>query len=143
MLALERKPDVPASTSDEDLGPSCDYRGILRGPSRFSGDGTYLRPHERIPEVPVITREEPRHTSRNTRRFSPQRELRPLSSGASRDKYYLPSLAQKCSLTPLRQLKKFFNIPVSTREEHRGSHHNSRPLMSQCTLDTPDSPALI
>ena len=30
------------------------------------------------------------------------------------------------SLTPLMQLKKFPDIPVSTREEHRVSRHNSR-----------------
>ena len=29
-------------------------------------------------------------------------------------------------LTPLIQLKKFSDVPVYTREEHRGSRHNSR-----------------
>ena len=29
-------------------------------------------------------------------------------------------------MTPLMQLKKFPNKPISTREEHRGSHHNPR-----------------
>ena len=30
------------------------------------------------------------------------------------------------ALIPLMQLKKFHDIPISTREKHRGSHHNSR-----------------
>ena len=80
-------------------------------------------------EVPVATREKPQVSccdSRNPRRFSPQREMRPLSVAASREKSHLPSLALKGYLTPFRQLKKFPDIPVSTREEHRVSHHNSR-----------------
>ena len=32
MSALERKPVVPASTPEEDLGPGSDFRGIPRGP---------------------------------------------------------------------------------------------------------------
>ena len=35
MSALEWNPDVLASTSDEDLGPGNDWRGILRGPSQL------------------------------------------------------------------------------------------------------------
>ena len=33
LLALEWKPEIPTSTSDEDLGPGSDCRGIQRGPS--------------------------------------------------------------------------------------------------------------
>ena len=33
---LERKPEVPASASDEDLRPGTDWRGILRGPSQLA-----------------------------------------------------------------------------------------------------------
>ena len=36
MSALERNPEVVASAPDEDLGPSSDWRGILRGPSHLS-----------------------------------------------------------------------------------------------------------
>ena len=36
-----------------------------------------------------------------------------------------PLLSPERVLTPLRQLKKFPDIPVCTREEHRGSRHNS------------------
>ena len=36
MLALVRKPEVLASTPDEDLGPGSDFRAIPRGPSRLA-----------------------------------------------------------------------------------------------------------
>ena len=36
MSALERKPEGPASASDEDLRPGTDWRGILRGPSQLA-----------------------------------------------------------------------------------------------------------
>ena len=36
MSALERNPEVPASVSDEDLGPGKDWRGIPRGASQFA-----------------------------------------------------------------------------------------------------------
>ena len=119
--------------------------------------------------------------------------MRTFSALVYREKSHLPSWASNGSLTPLRQPKKFPDIPVSTRKEHRGSRHNSRraPVfpshperrvhfpassgkeslnshrtsrgsglnltlertpgvlppfqttpMSQCTPDTPDSPAL-
>ena len=88
-----------------------------REPSQNShGDWAFLRPHERVPDVPVVTREEPKdvtccHKSRKTRIFSPQSEIRPSSSVTSRGKSHLPSLASKESLTPWRQLKKFPTYP--------------------------------
>ena len=36
MSALERKPEVLASTPDKDLGPGADWRGIPRGPSQLT-----------------------------------------------------------------------------------------------------------
>ena len=36
MLALERNPEVLASTPDKDLSPSTDCRGILRGHSQLA-----------------------------------------------------------------------------------------------------------
>ena len=36
MSALERKPEVPASTQYEDLSPGSDYRGNPRGPSQLA-----------------------------------------------------------------------------------------------------------
>ena len=49
-----------------------------------------------------------------------------FSASLSQEKSHLPCLASQGSLTPLMQLKKFPDIHVSTREEHRGSRHNSR-----------------
>ena len=42
-------------------------------------------------------------------------------------------------LEPLRQQKKFPNVPVSTREDHRGFRHNSRSTRfpSSCPLEGP------
>ena len=36
MSALERKPEVLASTPDEDLGPGSNWRGIPKGPSQLA-----------------------------------------------------------------------------------------------------------
>ena len=52
MSALERNPEVSASTSDEVLGPGTYWRGILRGPSKFA----FLL--ERNPERPLEIRME-------------------------------------------------------------------------------------
>ena len=52
--------------------------------------------------------------------------MRTFSALVYREKSHLPSWASNGSLTPLRQPKKFPDIPVSTRKEHRGSRHNSR-----------------
>ena len=56
--------------------------------------------------------------------------MRLFSAAASGQKSHLPSGASKVSWTSLRQLKKFPDVPVSTREEHRGSRHNSRKPVS-------------
>ena len=63
-------------------------------PGNSHGDWTLLRQHERVPELPVVTREEIYVSCRNlrkTRRFTPQREMRPFSTAASREKSHLPS----------------------------------------------------
>ena len=80
-----------------------------------------------MPEVPVITREEPQVCCcnlRKTRRFSLQHKMRPFSTAGSREISYLPSCISKVSLIPLMQ--EVPQIPVSTREEHLESRHNSR-----------------
>ena len=91
----------------------------------WSEHWTALRPHERVPDVPIVTLEETLCIVRKTRRFYPQRELRPFPTAASQEKWHIPSRDPKGSLTPLRQLKKFPDIPVCHQREHRGSHHNS------------------
>ena len=129
------KTSVPAMTAEESQ----------EAPRNSHGDWTYLRPHEKVPEVPIVTREEPHVCCcnlRKTRRFSPQREMRPFSTVAAREKSYLSSYASKGSLTPLMQLKNFPYIPISTREENRGSHNNSRrapvfPLHLEMRISSP------
>ena len=56
--AQERNPQVPAPTPHKVLGPGIDGRGIPRGSRAYShGDWRFLRPPERVPEVPVLSRE--------------------------------------------------------------------------------------
>ena len=95
-----------------------------KAPRNSHGDWIFLRPHEWFCEVHIVTREEPQVCCcnwRKTRRFSPQREMRAFSTAASWEKSHLPSWSSNVSLTPLRQLKQFPDIPVSIQEEHRGS----------------------
>ena len=55
MSALERSPEVPVSTPDEDLGPSTEWTGSQEAPGNSQGDLTFLRQHERVLELPIVT----------------------------------------------------------------------------------------
>ena len=69
---LKMRTSAPAATAEESL----------EAPSNSHGDWTFRRPHKLVLEVHVVTREEPQvsyHNSRQTRRFSPQREMRTFS----------------------------------------------------------------
>ena len=67
-------------------------------------------------------------SSKKSRRFSPPGEMRPISAEAARGYSHLTSGTSKGSFTPLLQLKKFPDIPVSTREEARESRpHPEEP----------------
>ena len=67
---------------------------------------------------------------RKSRSFSPPGEMRPISAEASRGKSHLNSGTSKGSFTPLLQLKKFPDIPVSTRVEARESRpHPEEPRL--------------
>ena len=138
MSPHETRPESPVETPEE---PFLQWKGILsfwpqlqvrtsasadtseesrEAPRKSRGDWTFLKPHERVSVVPIVTRGEPLISCRNprkTRRFSPQCEMRPFSTVAAREKSYLSSYASKGSLTPLMQLKNFPYIPISTREE--------------------------
>ena len=57
MSALERNPQFPAPTPHKVLDPGIDGRGIPRGPEQLAWGLAFLRPPERVPEVPVISRE--------------------------------------------------------------------------------------
>ena len=57
MSALERNPHVQAPTPHKVLGPGIDGRGIPRGTEQLAWGLAFLRPPERVPEVPVASRE--------------------------------------------------------------------------------------
>ena len=147
MAPHETRPDSPVDDLVEPRDTCQDWRGSqiyrpqihmrtsdpaaiaeeTRGEPRDSrGDWTSLRPHKRVYQVPIITQKLPRHNSRKTKSFSLKYDMRYFSAEMSREKSHFSSRAQKGSLTPLRQLKKFPDIPVCTREEHQESHHHSR-----------------
>ena len=66
--------------------------------------------------------------SRKSRKFSPPGEMRPISAEESRGLSHLNSGTFKGSFTPLLQLKKFPDIPVSTRDEARESRPHPEDL---------------
>ena len=68
MSKLQKYPKIHVSTGEEcsgygtdsaqDLGPRHRWeRNPERPPSNLHGDWTFLRPPERVPEVPVVSRE--------------------------------------------------------------------------------------
>ena len=57
MSALERHPQGLAPTPHMVLGTGIDGRGIPRPPGNSHGDWPFLRPAERVSEVPVVSRE--------------------------------------------------------------------------------------
>ena len=92
-----------------------------------------LRPHKWVPEVPVVTREEPRRNSRKTRRFSPQRQLR-LFFCCSIFQEIAPSL-----LSPERVL----DTLEATQEVHRHPclHTRGKSSVPPQLKKTPGSPS--
>ena len=64
---LQMKTSALVATAEESRGAA----------GNSHGDWTFLRPHDRVPEVPVVTREKIQvccHNSRKTRRFSPSKQ---------------------------------------------------------------------
>ena len=57
MSALERNPQVPAPTPHKVLGPASTGEETERPRSNSDGDWPFLRPPERVNEVPVVNRE--------------------------------------------------------------------------------------
>ena len=128
---LQKYPKIHVSTGEESSGSSTDsaqglmpWHGRVRNPGRppsnSHGDWPFLRPPERVPEVPVVTRQ---HLPRleKIQEVLPSSEMRPISAEASPGKSHLTSGTSKGSITPLLYLKKFPEIPVSTREQVRES----------------------
>ena len=67
MSALERKPEVPASNPDEDLGPGSDSTEILRGP-------LLIEWRLDVPEAPRASPRGPCRSLRGTPSLLPQLE---------------------------------------------------------------------
>ena len=91
---LQKYPKIHVSTREESSGSGTDSTQGLRPrhrrekkperpPSNSHGDWPFLRPPERVPEVPVVSQEHLPH-SRKSRRFSPPGEMRPIFAEASR-----------------------------------------------------------
>ena len=57
MSALERNPQVPAPTQHKVLGPATMGEESRGAPEQLAGVWPFLRPPERVPEVPVLSRE--------------------------------------------------------------------------------------
>ena len=89
---LQKYPKIHVSTGEESSVSSTDSTQDLRSrhrrernperpPSNSHGDWAFLRPPERVSEVPVVS-ESTCPNSRKSRRFSPPGEMRPISAEA-------------------------------------------------------------
>ena len=98
-----------------------------RPPSNSHGDWPFLRPPERVPEVPVVSREHLPPFEKNQEVLPSILDEAHFRCGVSR--LITPnSGTSKGPFTPLLQLQKFPDIPVSTREEARlSSPHPEEP----------------
>ena len=146
---LKKYPKNHVTTGEESSGTGLEFTQGLRPrhrpkrnhespPGNLHGDWPFLRPRDRVPEVPVESRET-LPNSRKSRKFSPPGEMRPISSEASGGSSHLNSGKSKGSLL---QLKKFPDIPVSTREEARGSRpHPEEPRFRLAARDEGSYPA--
>ena len=127
LARLQKYPKFHVSTGEESSGSGANStQGLMlwhqrvRNPGRplsnSHGDWPFLRPPERVPEVPVESREHLPQIEK-IQEVLPSSEMRPISAEASPGKSHLTSGTSKGSFTPLMQHKKFPDIPVSTREE--------------------------
>ena len=91
---LQKYPKIHVSIGEESSGSGTDTAQCLRPghrwernpempPSNSHGDWPFLRPPERVPEIPVVSQSTCRN-SRKSRRFSPPGEMRPISAETSR-----------------------------------------------------------
>ena len=70
--------------------------------------------------------------------------MRPISAEAFRGKSHLTSRTSKGSFTPFLQLKKFPDIPVSTREEAQESrHHPEEPCFRLLAREEGSFPCVV
>ena len=89
MSALEMNLQVPASTPQEILGPSTDWRGIPRGPTQIAWRLAFPEATRAGPRSPSCYSRGACCNSRTSRRFSPPGEMRPFSAERSRGKEHL------------------------------------------------------
>ena len=91
---LQKYPKIHVSTGEESSGSGTDStqglrpchrrdRSPKRPPSISPGDWPFLRPPERVPEVPILSREH-LPNSRKSRTFSLPGDMSPISTEASR-----------------------------------------------------------
>ena len=91
---LQKYPRIHVSTGEQSSGSGTDStqglrprhrrkRNPERTPSNSHGDWPFLRPPERVPEVPVVSLDTCRN-SRKSKRFSTPGEMRLISAEASR-----------------------------------------------------------
>ena len=97
--------------------------------SNSHGDWPFLRPPERVPEVPDASREHLPQLEKIQEVLPSRRDEAHLCGGVSR--LITPNLWNfQRVLHALVQLKKFPDRPVSTREEARESAHIQRSPVS-------------
>ena len=90
---LHRNPEILVSTGEETRGSGlssrCRHRTRHRlernseRPSQLAWRLVLLRQQDQVPEVHIVTQEEPQiscYNSRKTRRFSPEQQMRPVSA---------------------------------------------------------------
>ena len=126
MSALEKKPEVLASTPDEDLVPGSNCRGILRVPSRIAW-------RLDLPEAPGAGLCDPRHNSRGTSpELEKNQEILPSTRAEALFQCFvsreipLSYLSPKRALETLQATQEFTQHTICPREEHRGSLLKSR-----------------
>ena len=137
---LQNYPKIHASPGEESSGSANDStqglrprhrreRNPYRPPSNSHGDWPFLRPRERVPEVPVVSREHLPQLEK-IRRFYFPGEMRPISAEAFGGKSHLTSGTSKGSFTPLLQLKKIPTYPSPLEKKHESPAHIQRSPVS-------------
>ena len=156
MPPLETRTDSPGESPEEPQYPGQNFRGILsfrthstqdlrprhrpernpeRPPCNLHGDWPFLRPPERVPVVPVLTRET-LPNSRKSRRFSPPGEIRPISSEASGGSSHLNSGNSK---GPCCNSRSSPTYPSPLERKHEGPAHIQTNLVSAWQLEMTDA----
>ncbi|KAI4552104.1 hypothetical protein MJG53_000048 [Ovis ammon polii x Ovis aries] len=146
---LQKYPKIHVSTGEESSGSGPDStqglrprqrreRNPERPPRNSHGDWPFLRPPERVPEVPVrgsthttvsrgtalwksLVGNPPGKTSRESHRCHDRRDGKRDTAATIREESVRACTVSKQGLTPLGRLLKYTKIHVSTGEEYSGS----------------------